>query len=90
MCLKVSPGESPLKMGSHFLIMSLSLKVLLDHIADYLFFLSDAPLFWFTLNTSYDHAFHDMVSSCVVQKVPKIFLPGTNPTVSLIYINSYR
>jgi hypothetical protein len=24
----------------------------------------------------------DMVSSCVGQKVPKLFLPGTNPTVS--------
>jgi hypothetical protein len=38
--------------------MSLSLKVLLDHIADNLLFLSDALLFWFTLITSYDHAFH--------------------------------
>jgi hypothetical protein len=35
--------------------MPLSTEVLLDHIADYLLFLSDAPLFWFTLNTSYDH-----------------------------------
>jgi hypothetical protein len=30
----------------------------LDHIADYLRFLSDAPSFWFTLNTSYDHGCH--------------------------------
>jgi hypothetical protein len=44
------------KKGSHFLIMSLSsTAVLLDHIANYLLFLFDAPLFWFTLNTSYDH-----------------------------------
>jgi hypothetical protein len=35
--------------------MPLSTEVLLDHIADYLLFLSDALLFWFTLNTSYDH-----------------------------------
>jgi hypothetical protein len=35
--------------------MPLSTEVLLDHIADYLLFLSDAPLFWFTLNTSYNH-----------------------------------
>jgi hypothetical protein len=26
----------------------------LDHITDYLKFISDAQLFWFTLNTSYD------------------------------------
>ncbi len=35
--------------------MPLSTEVLLDHIADYLLFLSDAPLFWFTLTTSYNH-----------------------------------
>jgi hypothetical protein len=40
--------------GCHFLIMSLSMGVLLDHISEFLLFLSDAPLFWFTLNTSYD------------------------------------
>jgi hypothetical protein len=38
--------------------MSLSLAVLLDHIAEFLLFLSDTPLFWFTVNTSYYHAFH--------------------------------
>ncbi len=35
--------------------MPLSTEVILDHIADYLLFLSDAPLFWFTLTTSYNH-----------------------------------
>jgi hypothetical protein len=35
--------------------MLLNTEVLLDHIANYLLFLSDAPSFWFTLNTSYDH-----------------------------------
>jgi hypothetical protein len=39
-------------------MLSPSLKGLLVHIADDLLFLSDAPLFRFTLNTSYDHAFH--------------------------------
>ena len=34
--------------------MSLSSKSILDHIADYLKFISDAQSFWFTLNTSYD------------------------------------
>jgi hypothetical protein len=30
----------------------------LDHIADYLKFISDAQSFWFLLNTSYDHGCH--------------------------------
>ncbi len=34
--------------------MSLSSKSILDHIADYLKFISKAQSFWFTLNTSYD------------------------------------
>jgi hypothetical protein len=38
--------------------MPLSTEVLLDHIADYLLFLSEAPSFCFTLNTSYNHPFH--------------------------------
>jgi hypothetical protein len=29
-----------------------------SNIAESLLFLSDAPSFWFTVNTSYDHAFH--------------------------------
>lgn len=38
--------------------MSSSYDLILDHIAHILHFLSDAPSFWFTLNTSYDHDFH--------------------------------
>ncbi len=34
--------------------MSLSSESILDHIADYLKFISNAQSFWFTLNTSYD------------------------------------
>ncbi len=34
------------------------MAVLLDHISKFLLFLSDAPSFWFTVNTSYDHAFY--------------------------------
>jgi hypothetical protein len=34
------------------------MTVLLDHIAEFLLFLSDAPSFWFTLNTSYNHSLH--------------------------------
>jgi hypothetical protein len=34
-------------------------EVLFDHIADFLLrFISKAQLFWFTLNTSYDHGCH--------------------------------
>jgi hypothetical protein len=38
--------------------MSLSSVALLDHIADYLKFISSTPSFWFMLNTSYDHGCH--------------------------------
>jgi hypothetical protein len=38
--------------------MSLSSDALLDHIADFLKFISSAQLFWFLLNTSYDHGCH--------------------------------
>ncbi len=38
--------------------MSLSSEFILDHIADYLPFISDAQSFWFTLNKSYNHGCH--------------------------------
>jgi len=38
--------------------MSLSSEALLDHIADFLEFISSAQSFWFLLNTSYDHGCH--------------------------------
>ncbi len=38
--------------------MSSQYDVLRDHIADFLIFLSSAPSFWFSLNTSYDHGCH--------------------------------
>jgi hypothetical protein len=38
--------------------MSLSSEALLDHIADFLKFISSAQSFWFSLNTSYNHGCH--------------------------------
>jgi hypothetical protein len=38
--------------------MSLSVVVLQDHTVDFLLLLSDAPSYWFTVNTSYDHDLH--------------------------------
>ncbi len=38
--------------------MSTSCESILDHIAEYLQFISDAQSFWLTLNTSYGHGFH--------------------------------
>ncbi len=52
------PKEPLGKVGYHFLKLSLTLKVVLDHIAEYLRFFSDAPSFWFTLIISYNHALH--------------------------------
>ena len=31
---------------------------LLDHLAQHMIFLSTAPSFWYSLNSSYDHGFH--------------------------------
>ena len=42
--------------------MSSSSEALLDHIADFLKFISSAQSFWFTLDTSYDHGCH--LASC--------------------------
>jgi hypothetical protein len=41
--------------GLQILAMSIGYESILDHIADYLQFLSNAQLYWFTLNTSCDH-----------------------------------
>ena len=38
--------------------MSQSSQSILDHIADFLKFISSAQSFWFSLDTSYDHGFH--------------------------------
>jgi hypothetical protein len=38
--------------------MSQSSQSILDHMADFLKFISSAQSFWFTLNTSYDHGCH--------------------------------
>jgi hypothetical protein len=38
--------------------MSLTYDILLDHIANFLIYLSGAPSYWFLLNTSYDHGCH--------------------------------
>ena len=38
--------------------MSSSSETLLDHIANFLKFISSAQSFWFLLNTSYDHGCH--------------------------------
>ena len=42
--------------------MSSSSEALLDHIADFLKFISSTQLFWFSLNTSYHHGCH--LASC--------------------------
>ena len=38
--------------------MSLSFEALLDHIADFLKFISNTQSFWFMLDTSYNHGCH--------------------------------
>jgi hypothetical protein len=52
--------------GPHFLAMSLSSELVLDHIADYPTFISGAQSFWFMLNTSYHHGCH-LASQCCLE-----------------------
>ena len=58
----VGASQHPDKAVCHFSLLILhvssSSEALLDHIADYLQFISKAQLFWFMLNTSYDHGCH--------------------------------
>ena len=46
------PDKRVCQFGLLILAMSQSFDALLDHIADYLLFISNAKLFWFLLNTS--------------------------------------
>ena len=51
--------EGVTHLGSSETIMSLSYDTtILDHLAEYFLYLAAAPLFWFSINSSYDHEFH--------------------------------
>ena len=52
------PEEGVCQFTLQIFAMSQSSKSILDHIAEILRFISNALLFWFTLNTSYDHGCH--------------------------------
>ncbi len=52
------PDKVVFPFGSQILQMSSSSESILDHIADYLKFISGAQSFWFMLNTSYNHDCH--------------------------------
>jgi hypothetical protein len=52
------PDEEVSHFGPLILEMSSRSEALLDHIADFLKFISSAQSFWFSLNTSYDHGCH--------------------------------
>ncbi len=56
--VSLHPDKAVFQFSLLFLGMSTSCKSILDHIAEYLRFISDAQSFWFTLNTSYGHGFH--------------------------------
>ena len=52
------PDEGVCHFSPLILQMSARSEALLDHIADFLKFISSAQLFWFSLDTSYDHGCH--------------------------------
>ncbi len=60
--------------GPHFLAVSSSSESVLDNIADYLTFISDAQSFWFTLNTSYNHGCHLASQFCLEPNDYKVLL----------------
>jgi hypothetical protein len=66
--------------------MSPRSESILDHIADYLLFLSNAQLFWFMLNTSYDHGCHLRINSVWCQTTMRFFslLPAYHCTHTLV------
>jgi hypothetical protein len=47
---------------------------ILDHIARFFILLSDAPSYWFSLNTSFDHAFHLSKRLCMDESNYKALL----------------
>ena len=49
-------------MGSAETIMALSSTTVLAQMAKFLFFLSDAPSYWFSLDKSCDSEFHRMAA----------------------------
>jgi hypothetical protein len=53
------PNEALVRFGSPESTMTTSLDGrFLDHLAEYMIYLSTAPSFWFSINSSYDHEFH--------------------------------
>jgi hypothetical protein len=52
------PDEGVSHFSPLIVQMSSSSEALLDHIADFLKFISSTQSFWFLLNTSYDHGCH--------------------------------
>jgi hypothetical protein len=52
------PDEGVCHFSPLILQMSARSEALLDHIADFLKFISSAQSFWFSLDTSYDHGCH--------------------------------
>ena len=60
--------------------MSSSSEALLDHIADFLKFISSAQSFWFSLNTSYDHGCHLASCFCLDPDKYEVVSPLVAPT----------
>jgi hypothetical protein len=60
-------------------IMVGSNLTILDHIARFFILLSDATLYWFSLNTSCDHAFHLSKRLGMDESNYKVLLIAGNP-----------
>ena len=55
----MTPKEDLFQIGSSTFNMAMSYhRILGDHLADHLIYLSSSSSFWFSLNSSYEHDFH--------------------------------
>jgi hypothetical protein len=78
------PDEEMCHFSPHIFAMTLSSDALLDHITDYLQFISNAQSFWFTLNTSITMAATSPVDSVWTQKTTRLCrLSSRRPSVVL-------
>ncbi len=68
--------------------MSSSSEALLDHIVDFLKFISSAQSFWFSLDTSYDNGCEDGFNpkDPTIQKIMRSFVKRLQEEIQLINV----
>ena len=73
------PDKGVCQFGLLIFVMSQSSDALLDHIADYLRFISNEKKIWFSLNMSYDHCHHLVILFHLDREDYDVVLPLVAP-----------